>query len=70
MRRVVCRVLGHRDEPARARAPFIIPDGPGLVLPWDVVAPAESRGVGCTRCGRYVEHPWVDTARRVTGEEP
>jgi hypothetical protein len=42
----------------------------GLVGGWEQVEPEESRGIGCNRCGLYVEHAWVEDARRVTGEEP
>lgn len=71
MRRLLCKLLGHRDSPARVTgAPYIIPDGPGLVMPWNVCTPSESRGMGCTRCGRYLEHSWVADARAVTGREP
>lgn len=66
MRRLLCKLLGHRWSPARqSGAPYVIPDGPGLVMPWVVCSPLESRGMGCTRCGRYDTHDWVLEAREL-----
>lgn len=70
MRRVRCRLFGHRWAPARAGTLMVIPDGPGLVMPWVPVEPNESRGMGCLRCGRYEEHEWVNIARLVSRREP
>jgi hypothetical protein len=67
--RALCAVLGHRFEPARRTAPMVIPTV-GLVMPWEVCERHESRGMGCTRCGRYDEHSWVQDARDVVGREP
>jgi hypothetical protein len=69
MRTILCRLLGHRDVPARRLAPMVIPTM-GLVGGWEQTDPAGSRGVGCTRCRRYLEHVWVGIARDVTGREP
>lgn len=64
MSRLLCRLLGHRDAPARRTAA-----PPGRAW-WEQCDATESRGMGCTRCGQYVEHPWVNDARQVTGREP
>jgi hypothetical protein len=64
IRRLVCRLLGHSERPARRLAPWLLPTV-GLVGGWETCEPAESRGVGCTRCGRYVEHEWVGVAHEL-----
>lgn len=64
-----CRLFGHRDVPARRCPPMMLPTV-GLVGGWETCEPHESRGIGCNRCGQYIEHAWVKHARLVTGEEP
>lgn len=59
MRRLICRLRGHRWVVARSLYPTIIPDGAGLTLRWRAVYPLDERGdlayngMGCTRCGRF-----------------
>lgn len=69
MRRLLCCLLGHRADPARSIGPLIRPDV-GLVHGWEKCSPSESRGMGCTRCGLYQEHPWVTIERARLGRQP
>lgn len=69
IRRLVCRYWGHRDVPARSIGPMVLPEA-GLVHGWQACEPSESRGQGCTRCGRYEEHSWVAHERARIGREP
>lgn len=66
MRRLICRLLGHQQEAARSIGPMVLPDA-GLVHGWQKCTPEESRGVGCPRCGLYVEHDWVTVERARLG---
>lgn len=61
-------MLGHRAEPARRVA--VTPAALGGHAIYGTCEASESRGTLCTRCGQYTEHPWVATARAVTGREP
>lgn len=62
MRRLLCRLLGHQQVPARSIGPMIMPDV-GLVHGWQKCEADESRGWGCPRCGLYAEHDWVTIER-------
>lgn len=69
MRRLLCRILGHQQEPARSIGPMVMPDA-GLVHGWEKCTSQESRGWGCPRCGYYVEHAWVASERARLGRQP
>lgn len=69
IRRLICRYWGHQQVPARSIGPMVLPEA-GLVHGWQVCEPAESRGIGCPRCGHYDEHPWVAHERARLQREP
>lgn len=64
----ICSWIGHDLVPARRVG--VMPAEFGGRPVYATCDAADSRGMLCKRCGYFDEHPWVETARHVTGREP